>query len=54
MLHGLSDVQISKLAANTLLPMDVRGDKQYLLSLRHGVMLDRERLVALLKGELRV
>ena len=51
-LEGASDVQMGKLAANTFLPLDVRGDRQYLLSLRHGRLLQRPLLLQLLQGQL--
>jgi hypothetical protein len=49
---GLSDHQIGRLSANTFLPLDVAHNKQYLLSLRHGTLLQRGLLLRLLRGEL--
>ena len=45
------DVQLAQLAKQSFLPLDVEGDRQYLVSLRHGALLDRARLLQLLKGE---
>ena len=45
------EVQLRELAQQSFLPLDVDGDRQYLISMRHGALLDRPRLVQLLKGE---
>jgi hypothetical protein len=50
--QGSSDTQIAALARNTFIPLDVQNDKQYLLSIRHGHLLEKDVLVALLKGDL--
>lgn len=49
-LQHRSDAQIAALATHTFLPLDVHGDRQYLLSLRHGELRDRGLLFDLLRG----
>ena len=39
------------LAKQSFLPVDVAGDRQYLISLRHGVLLDKAKVMSLLKGQ---
>ena len=51
-LKGVSDAQLAKRARDTFLPLDVVADKQYLLSLRHGKLLEKQLLLQLLKGGL--
>ena len=45
------DVQLAELAKQAFLPLDVEGDRQYLVSLRHGTLLDKPRLLQLLRGQ---
>eukprot|EP00892_Ulva_mutabilis_P000212 jgi/Ulvmu1/10191/UM006_0147.1 len=49
-LAGLQDAQLRALAAATFLPMTVRGSRQYLLSLRHGALLQPLLLRQVLAG----
>lgn len=49
-LRGLSDAELAAAAGHVLLPLEVVGARQFVLSLRHGHTLDRERLMALLHG----
>ena len=46
-----ADMDFVALAKQSFLPVDVAGDRQYLVSLRHGVLLDKIILMALLKGQ---
>lgn len=50
-LAGLREEQVRALAAATFVPLSVRGDKQYLLSLRHGSLLQKRLLWNVLEGE---
>ena len=43
--------ELRSIAEQTLLPVDVEGDRQYFLSLRHGRLVDRARLMAVLQGQ---
>ena len=45
------EVQLKELALQSFLPLEVQGDKSYVVSVRHGALLDRQRLLQLLKGE---
>ena len=49
---GASGVELGYLAGQTLLPIDVEGDRQYFLSISHGRIMQKELLLKLLKGEL--
>lgn len=52
-LAGLQADRERALAAATFVPLSVRGDKQYLLSLRHGSLLQKQLLWNVLEGEWR-
>ena len=49
---GASGVELGYLAGQTLLPIDVEGDRQYFLSIPHGRILQKDLLLKVLKGEL--
>jgi hypothetical protein len=49
-LWDCSPQELRALIAQPLLPVDVEGDRQYILSLRHGRLIDRTRLLAVLQG----
>ena len=49
---GATDIELGYLAGQTLLPIDVEGDRQYFLSIPHGRILRKELLLQVLKGEL--
>ena len=49
---GASGVELGYLAGQTLLPIDVEGDRQYFLSIPHGRIMQKELLLKVLKGEL--
>lgn len=45
------EVQLKELAQQSFLPLEVQGDKSYVVSVRHGALVDKQRLLQLLKGE---
>ncbi len=49
---GASDVELGYLAGQTLLPIDVEGDRQYFVSIPHGRIMQKELLLQVLKGKL--
>ena len=49
---GASGVELGYLAGQTLLPIDVEGDRQYFLSIPHGRIMQKDLLLKVLKGEL--
>ncbi|BDA42295.1 hypothetical protein COCOBI_03-1820 [Coccomyxa sp. Obi] len=51
-LQGCSPTELRQIAEQTLLPIDVEGDRQYILSLRHGHLVNKQRLMEVLKGSL--
>lgn len=51
-LQGCSSTELRQIAEQTLLPIDVEGDRQYILSLRHGHLVNKQRLMEVLKGSL--
>ena len=51
-LQGCSQTQLTEIAEQTLLPIDVEGDRQYILSLRHGHLVNKQKLMEVLKGRL--
>lgn len=48
--RGLSDRRIADLAGSAFMPVDVARDKQYLLSVKHGRVLEPRTLKVLLRG----
>lgn len=50
--RGASDAELGYLAGQTLLPIDVEGDRQYFVSIPHGRIMRKELLLEVLKGEL--
>ena len=50
-LQNLSPSGMAEVAEQTLIPIDVAGDRQYVASLRHGHIVDKATLMQLLKGE---
>ena len=50
--RGASGVELGYLAGQTLLPIDVEGDRQYFLSIPHGRIMQKDLLLKVLKGEL--
>lgn len=51
-LKGLSKSELEEAANQVLIPLDVVGERQFFLSLRHGRLLEKEILLALLHGHL--
>jgi hypothetical protein len=51
-LQGCSATQLSEIAEQSLLPIDVEGDRQYIISLRHGRLVNKQKLMNVLKGGL--
>ena len=49
---GASGVELGHLAGQTLLPIDVEGDRQYFISIPHGRLVEKDLLLKVLKGEL--
>lgn len=47
-----SGVELGYLAGQTLLPIDVEGDRQYFISIPHGRLVEKDLLLKVLKGEL--
>ena len=45
-------MELGYLAGQTLLPIDVEGDRQYFLSIPHGRIIQKDLLLKVLKGEL--
>lgn len=41
------------LAEQPMIPLNVEGDRQYLISLRHGLLVDKQRLFQILEGTFR-
>jgi hypothetical protein len=42
---------VQVMAERALMPLNVIGDQQYFISVRHGHLLDKEKLMSLLKGD---
>ncbi len=51
-LKGASGVELGYLAGQTLLPIDVEGDRQYFISIPNGRIIQKDLLLQVLKGEL--
>ncbi|KAG0568095.1 hypothetical protein M758_7G183600 [Ceratodon purpureus] len=51
-LKGLSNSELEEAANQVLIPLDVIGERQFFLSLRHGRLIEKELLLALLHGNL--
>ena len=47
-MQRLSKREKAELIHQTLFPLDVSADRQYLMSLRHGILVDKPRLVQIL------
>ena len=47
-MERLSQKEKAELIHQTVFPLDVSADRQYLISLRHGVLVDKPKLVELL------
>lgn len=47
-MERLSQKEKAELIHQTMFPLDVSADRQYLISLRHGVLVDKPKLVELL------
>jgi hypothetical protein len=52
MFKGVRQDEVRRVCSQTLFPVDVEGDRQYFLSARHGNVLERHHLMALLDGSL--
>lgn len=48
---GLSPAEIASLARRPLVPLEVEGDRQYIISLRQGILTEPHMLKQLLSGE---
>ena len=42
--------ELHSLAEQPMIPLNVEGDRQYLISLRHGLLVDKQRLFQILEG----
>ncbi len=42
--------ELHNLAEQPMIPLNVEGDRQYLISLRHGLLVDKQRLFQILEG----
>lgn len=47
-----SATQAAQLASQSFIPLQIPGDRQFLLSLRHGTVKDRGKLLQVLQGTL--
>ena len=52
-LQGLSGEALKEIAEQALIPLQVDSDRQYYISLRHGILIDEARLFEILKGQYR-
>ena len=50
-LKDASPAELLELARQPLVPLEVASDRKYLLSLRHGIFVDRPLLWRLLEGK---
>ena len=50
-LRGLDSEGLAEVAKQPLLPVQVLGDRQYYVSLRHGILVDKKTLFGIMKGE---
>lgn len=50
-LVDMSPAALQVMAERALMPLNVIGDQQYFISVRHGHLLDKEKLMSLLKGD---
>ena len=50
-LKDVSQAARIDMAELPLIPIDVEADRQYLVSLRHGIFVDRAKLFQLLEGQ---
>ena len=50
-LKDVSQAARKEMAELPLIPIDVEADRQYLISLRHGIFVDRVKLFQLLEGQ---
>jgi hypothetical protein len=49
-LKSLGAEGLSQMARQPLIPVQVDGDRQYYISLRHGLLLQKETLMRILEG----
>lgn len=49
-LKGMGGGGLAQLARQPLIPLQVDGDRQYYVSLRHGVLPQKDTLMRLLEG----
>jgi hypothetical protein len=45
--------ELHNMAEQPMIPLNVEGDRQYLISLRHGLLVDKQRLFQILEGTFR-
>ena len=50
-LRDLPTATLYELALQPLIPVEVLGDRQYYISLRHGILTNKARLIRLLEGK---
>ena len=50
-IKGLSEAAMKELALHAFIPLDVIGRHQYIVSVRHGVLVDRGAFIAVLSGK---
>ena len=51
-LKYMTQKELHDLAEQPMIPLNVDGDRQYLISLRHGILVDKQRLFQILKGDI--
>ena len=51
-LQNLSNAELQEIAKEPVIPFNIAEDRQYLISIRHGVLVDKNRLMSLLKGDI--
>jgi hypothetical protein len=49
---GVRQDEVRRVCSQTLFPVDVEGDRQFYLSARHGKVVEKRHLMALLDGSL--
>ena len=50
-LVNLTQEQVREVVSQPLIPLNVTEDRQYLISLRHGALLDTKKLLHILVGK---
>ena len=50
-LRGLDGAALKEIANQALIPVQVDGDRQYYISLRHGILVEKHALFQLMSGK---